>query len=459
MFSLTVNSPKPLSLSTPFLPTHPHYPTPSIIHKPNGPNLNSRTITSLMMPPSSGERRQPQYSTSPPQQQQHLYQPFRPPPSPLPPKFRNLDTNSKLEVLINRLGLWYEYAPLIPSLTSEGFISSTLEEITGITGVEQNRLVVGAQVRETLIEANLDQETLSFFDSGGAELLYEIRLLSARQRADAAKFMVRNGFDAKQANELARAMKDFPRRRVDYGWDKFNGDSPGDCLAFLFYRLAIEHAAAGAEELRMVAMEKALEVVESESARTLLVDVVEGKGVEKESVIDDVAMVPLVRMKLGEVAESSVVIVLPVCKAESREMEVEAAPWECGGVGDFGVVEAEKDWRRWVVLPGWQPIAGLERGGVAVSFKSGKFLPWREKRKYKEEPVLVVADRGRKEVTMDDGFYLVLGGGNGSGDETLKVESGSTLKEMGVEKSLGMVLLVVRPPRWEDEDTQLIDDE
>ncbi|MCE3217118.1 hypothetical protein HAX54_010439, partial [Datura stramonium] len=340
----------------------------------------------------------------------------------------------------------------------EGFTPPTLEEITGITGVEQNRLVVAAQVRESLMESSLDPETLSFFDSGGAELLYEIRLLSSRQRADAATFIVRNGFDAKQAQELARAMKDYPRRRMDYGWDKFNGDSPGDCLAFLYFRLAQEHAAAAAEDSRMTALEKAVEVVESEGARNVLVEELEGKRAAKESVSDDGVTVPLVRMKLGEVAESTKVVVLPVCKAEQRELEVEAAPWECGGVGDFGVVEAEKDWRRWVVLPGWQPIAGLERGGVAVSFKSGKLLPWKEKRKYKEEPVLVVTDRRRKEVTMDDGFYLVLGGGNGSGDEGLKVERGLSLKEMGVEKSLGMVLLVVRPPRWEDED-QVIDED
>lgn len=346
---------------------------------------------------------------------------------------------------------------MITALFSEGFTPPTLEEITGITGVEQNRLVVAAQVRESLIECNSDQETMLFFESGGAELLYEIRLLSARQRADAARFIVRNGFDSKQAQEVAKAMKDYPRRRVEYGWDKFNGDSPGDCLAFLLFRLAKEHAAAGAEDLRMEAMEKALEVVESESARNVLVQEVEGKGVAKESVVEDGMTVPLVRLKLGEVAESTSVVVLPVCKAELREFEVEAAPWECGGVGEFGVVEAEKDWRRWVVLPGWRPIAGLERGGVAVAFKNGKFLPWKEKRKYKEEPVLVVADRGRKEVAVDDGFYLVLGGGNGSADEGLKVERGLALKEMGVEESLGLVLLVVRPPRWEDED-QLIDD-
>lgn len=360
-------------------------------------------------------------------------------------------------MLANRLGLWYEYAPLIPSLTNEGFTPSTLEEITGITGVEQNRLVVAAQVRETLVECDTDEETLSFFESGGAELLYEIRLLNAKQRVDAARFVVKNGFDAKEAQNLARAMKDYPRRLIEYGWDKFNGESPGDCLAFWFFRLAQEHAAAAAEDMRIDAMEKAIEAVESESAREVLVEVLEGKGVAKESVIDDGVKVPLVRLKFGEVAESTAVVVLPVCKAEQREFEVEAAPWECGGVGEFGVVEAEKDWRRWVVLPGWRPIAGLERGGVAVSFKSGKFLPWKEKRKYKEEPVLVVADRGRKEVVVDDGFYLVLSGGNGTGDEGLKVERGLSLKEMGVEKSLGMVLLVVRPPRWEED--QLMDED
>ncbi|KAM3282622.1 rubisco accumulation factor 1.1, chloroplastic [Capsicum chacoense] len=449
MFSLTVNSPKPLSLSTPFLPSHPH-PPPSITHKPN---LTPKPIkiVSLIIPPS-GQK----YSLGP--QQQQLYQPFRPPPSPLPPKFRNLDTNSKLEVLANRLGLWFEYAPLISALFNEGFTPATLEELTGITGVEQNRLVVGAQVLESLVESNVDKETLAYFDTGGSELLYEIRLLNARQRADAARFSVRNGFDAKQAQDVARAMKDYPRRRMEYRWDKFDGDSPGDCLAFWLFRLAQEHAAAGAEESRVDAMEKALEVVESESGRNVLVQELQGKEVAKESVVDDALTVPLVRLKFGEVAESTTVVVLPVCKAEQREFELEAAPWECVGVGEFGVVEADKDWRRWVVLPGWQPIAGLERGGVAVAFKSGKFLPWREKRKYKEEPVLVVTDRGRKEVALDDGFYLVLGVGNGSGDEGLKVERGLTLKEMGVNKSLGMVLLVVRPPRWDDED-QLVDDD
>jgi hypothetical protein len=118
-------------------------------------------------------------------------------------------------------------------------------------------------------------------------------------------------------------------------------------------------------------------------------------------------------------------------------------------------VVAEKGWERWVVLPAWEPVMGLGKGGVAVAFRDARVLPWKANRWYKEEPILVVADRGRKEVAADDGFYLVAGGGDG-GD--LKVERGLALKEMGVEDSLGTVVLVVRPPR-EETDDQLADED
>lgn len=331
-------------------------------------------------------------------------------------------------------------------MTREGFTPATLEEITGISGVEQNRIVVAAQVRDSLLQSEVDAETLSFFDTGGAELLYEIRILSASQRAAAADFLVRNNFDAKQSEILARAMKDFPLRRGDRGWTAFDANSPGDCLAFSYFRLALEYEAATAEDLRRQSLRNGLEFVVSDPAKLLLEEELEGKAEEKETVVDDSVTVPLVRMQLGELAESTVVVVLPVSAAEKTE--IEAAPWNCGGTGDFGIVEAEKEWRRWVVLPGWQPIAALERGGVAVTFKDGSTLPWRESKKNKSEPILVVTDRQRKEVAIDDGFYLVVG----SVEEGLKVEGGGKLKEKGVKESLGMVVLIVRPPREENDE-------
>ncbi|KAL7215483.1 hypothetical protein ACSBR1_027616 [Camellia fascicularis] len=448
MFSLTVNTPKPLSLPSTFLPHHP-LPFPHHQHQHQHQHQKaplSKPISANITP------------SSPNPSQQQLYQPFRPPPSSLPSKFSSLDTAGRLDILANRLALWFEYAPLIPSLFQEGFSPSSLEELTGISGVDQNRLVVAAQVRDSLIQSSTDLATLSFFDNGGAELLYEIRLLSASQRAAAARYVVENKFDAKGAQDLARAMKDFPRRRGDRGWDSFDYTLPGDCLSFMYYRQALENRDPSEE--RTAGLQVALETAVSEAAKERILGDLEGSGGNgKDKIgVEDGARVPVVRMKVGEVAESTTVVVLPVCEAEKMERQLEEVPWECGNEGEFGVVVAEKGWNRWVVLPGWEPIVGLRRGGVVVAFADARVLPWKANRWYKEEAILVVADRGRKEVEVDVGFYLVANNGDGNDSYGLEVERGLALKEKGVKESLGTVVLVVRPPREETEN-QLSDED
>lgn len=456
MLSLTAgggNTCNLLSLSTPFLPPNPN---------PSRPPLRSPIrfkVSALILPPSSSPSSSSSSSSTAAKQQQ-LYQPYKPPPSPLPSKFRSLDTNARLDILSNRLGLWFEYAPLISALYQDGFISTTLEEITGIASVEQNRLIVAAQVRDSLVQLT-DEDTVNYFDSPSSpEILYEIRILNTPQRALAARFIIANGFDSKRAEELARSMKDYPRRYGERGWESFDGNLPGDCLAFMYYRQAQEHKTASSPELSKAMLERGMEVAETERAKQSVLQDLEGKDAEDEEEslgIDDLVRVPVVRMSIGEVAESTTVAVFPVCMA--RADEVEEAPWECGMGGEFGVVQAEKGWSRWVVLPGWGPVTGLSRGGVAVGFpKARGALPWRMKRKDAEEEILVVVDRGQKEVQSDDGFYLVVGSGTGSsssngrggGEEELEVERGTKLKTIGVELSLGTVVLVVKPPREEE---------
>lgn len=313
--------------------------------------------------------------------------------------------------------------------------------------------MVAAKVRDSLVQSKTDPEILSAFDLGGAELLYEIRLLSAQQRAAAARYIAENRLDAKGAQDLARAMKDFPRRRGDKGWNSFDYVLPGDCLSFMFYRQSKE--LKNPSEPRTAALEQALKVAESDKAKSRVLEELERGDGSKEGVemnVEEGVRVPVVRMKIGEVAEASTVVVLPVCRAEEREREVLEAPWECRSEGEFGVVMAEKGWKRWVVLPGWEPVVGLKKGGVVVSFVDARALPWKTNRWYKEEAILLVADRSRKEVKADDGFYLV------AVDDGLKVERGSALKEKGVKESLGTAVLVVRPPK-EDIEDQLSDDD
>lgn len=96
---------------------------------------------------------------------------------------------------------------------------------------------------------------------------------------------------------------------------------------------------------------------------------------------------------------------------------------------------------------------GFGKGRSVWSFVDARVLPWKANRWYKEEPILVVADRTKREVGADDGFYLVKVDGEG-----LKVERGLALKETGVKEILGTVVLVVRPPKEEDDD-QLSDED
>ncbi|KAH1191965.1 Rubisco accumulation factor 1.2, chloroplastic [Glycine max] len=356
-----------------------------------------------------------------------------------------LDIAGRIDVLANRLALWYEYAPLIASLIREGFSPPTIEETTGISGVEQNRLIVGAQVRDSLVQSNADPDLLAAFETGGAELLYEIRLLSASQRVAAARFLVENRCDGKAAQELARAMKDFPSRRGDKGWESFDYTLPGDCLSFMYYRQSKEHR--NPSEQRTSALEQALRVAETEAARNVILEELEGKGEEGDTVGEGeaAARVPVVRLRIGEVAEASSVVLLPVSAAEERE--ILEAPFESRSQGEFGVVVAEKGWGKWVVLPSWDPVVGLGKGGVVVSFPDARVLPWKVNRWYKEEPILVVANRSNREVGADHGFYLV-----NSDAEGLKVQRGFALKEKGFTQSLGTVLLVVRPPKEENDE-------
>uniref|UniRef100_A0A7C9AB55 Rubisco accumulation factor 1 C-terminal domain-containing protein n=1 Tax=Opuntia streptacantha TaxID=393608 RepID=A0A7C9AB55_OPUST len=452
MFSLS--SPHPLSLSSTtstFLSPHPLPPLRPLHFRPPPSSVisaasNSPPPINLIIPKNAG-------SAGP--QPQNLYQPYRPPPSPPPEKYRTLDTAAIIDVLSNRLGLWYEYAPLISNLFRDGFNPPSIEELTGISGVEQNRLVVAAQVRESIAASpDLDPDTLSFFETGGSELLYEIRLLSASQRVAAANYVVKNKLDGEKARDVARAIKDFPSRQLVPGWNRFDYTKPGDCWAFTFFRQSREFPKNS--EKRTAALTTALEVAETEEAKVAVKEEMEGKPERGEEKKDDgFSRVPVVRLQLGEVAEATSVVVLPVCKAEEREDGLLRAPFECRAEGEFGVVVSDKGWDRWVVLPKWVPVAGIGPGGVAVAFPNARALPWRVNRSYEKESLLVVVDRATKAVASDEGFYLVAD--NGGDEAAMKVMRGSTLKQRGVTESLGMVLIVVRPPR--DEDDRLSDDD
>ncbi|XP_073008437.1 LOW QUALITY PROTEIN: rubisco accumulation factor 1, chloroplastic-like [Typha latifolia] len=438
---LSLSHPKP---TTSFFPTHHHHhPRPFLVSKKGRSHYRPLSV--------SASGRLP-FSPPPPSPPGETYQPFRPPPSsPLPPQYRSLPPTDLLAILRDRLGLWHDYAPLISSLSRQGFTPSSIEESTGLSGVEQNRLVVAAQVRDSLNSPSFPPDHVAYFDAGGgAELLYELRLLSAAQRSAAAALVIDRHLDPRGAQELARAMKNFPRRRGEHGWDSFDAASPGDCLAYIHFRLSRE-VIVDAE--RDAALDRAFEAAETESAKNRILAEIEkakGKGKEddEEEEMETKVAVEVVRLRYGEVAEAASVALVPVVKAAEGATGMVSAPSRCRSEGELGIVAAEKGWMRWAVLPGWAPVLAAEEA-VGVEMEDGRGLPWRILAAA-EEAVMVVADRKEREVTEEGGAYVVEREGR------LVVERGRKLMEMEVKEALGRVVVVVRPPK--EEDDQLTDD-
>lgn len=300
------------------------------------------------------------------------------------------------------------------------------------------------QVRDSLIESNFPQDLLSYFDSTGSpDLLNELRLLNATQRADSAKYLIEHRFEPRGAMELARAIRDFPRRRGELGWEFFTRDSPGDCLAYTQFRLSKE---AIVDADRITALQKALEYVETDKARERILQEMEkgeeARKADEEQLAREVALMTVVRLRYGELAEASSVILLPVVMATEGAKGVASAPGKCKSKGELGVVVADKAWTRWAVVPSWTPVATAGEP-VALELNDARVLPW-PSMAGSEEKVLVLIDRSKKAVDEERAFVVDKEG-------KLAVERGKKLKEAGVETAVAAVLMVVRPPRDEDD--------
>ncbi|XP_066372701.1 rubisco accumulation factor 1, chloroplastic-like [Miscanthus floridulus] len=380
-----------------------------------------------------------------------LYQSFHPPPSPLPPSLRNLDLTQRLRILRDRMGMWHEYAPLISSLSRDGFNPSSIQEAMGISGVEQNCLIIASQVRDSLLDdkvAVFPPDLLPYFDSyGEPDLPYELRFLNARQRADAARHTIDYRLKPKGVQELARAMKSFLRWRGEEGWEAFGRDSPTDCLAYT--RFCQSREAIDVEDL-IAELERALQVVETEfgrarveleleRARKKAVGEVEGEEEDPDASRPGVTVVRLqyaamqvvetesgrarvelelerarkkaagevegeeedpatsrpgvtvVRLQYGGVAlaEATTIFMLPVLRETDGVAAMESAPKRTKTGVDLGIVEVDKAWARWAVVPRWGPVAEAVDDAVVIELADGQRLPWRTD---DEELVLVIAN-------------------------------------------------------------------
>lgn len=333
------------------------------------------------------------------------------------------EANELMRSLLHKEGSWVEWGQLCQKLQKAGYDSQIIFERTGFQTVQQNLIIVAAQVYQSIVQAGASKEMLSYFQGPRSDVLYEFRILNQEQRAAAADLAFTKKLDVDDAREVAKAVKDLSRlSQLPAGFS----NNPGDALAYQCWKLARQKKDLQ-QRSRLIAkgLKYAYSLTAKEQVEKLLSDFT---VVPQRSA----PLIPVYRLGL----EDELARIVPV---------VGTLPLSAKDLAAVASVEIQEPFRSisisgngtFVPLPGWQAVLKA-RDPVAILCPSDR-LP--KQLSTQSETVLILIDRSIHE--WDVNSYFV-------------VEQQGTLELQWFEESpqldlLGQVILVLRPKKILDE--------
>ncbi|MCC5638969.1 hypothetical protein LC593_24685 [Nostoc sp. CHAB 5844] len=348
----------------------------------------------------------------------------------LPPNAQNPDTslNADAQELLRKLrqkqGNWVEWGIAIATLQKSGYNPQEIFEATGFEPIQQNQVVVGAQVYNSIEKAGASEATRSHYSTRGSDVLYELRSLSQEERAAAAELTFMHKLDVDGAKEVAKAMKDYSwLRTLPEGFSAHVGDA----VAYQAWKLARQNSDL-AERSRLIA--KGLRFAHTDSARKQL-----------EQLLVDFTVVPKRPAPLLPFyrfdSEEELPRILPlVGKLPLKPQDLQAVPL-ITAAEPFQIVKFAGE-QAWVPLPGWQVLLNAEDPVVILA--NSDRLP--NQASNKREEVLIVVDRAQRQ--WDANSYFVV-----ERDGELDIQWLETEPDISI---LGKVIVIVRPKKILDEE-------
>ncbi|MDX2211861.1 MAG: RuBisCO accumulation factor 1 [Oculatellaceae cyanobacterium bins.114] len=340
------------------------------------------------------------------------------------PDESNIDVEDLLRSLRRKEGTWHNWGQACQQLQKVGYNPQQIFEATGFEPIQQNQIVVAAQVYESIQKSGVSTSVQDRFERTGSDSLYELRILNQGDRAAAAELLVEKGIDSEGAKEVAKALKDFSR--LSNPPAEF-ASPPGDAVAYHYWRLARQQSDLQMRS-RLIAM--ALRFANSESARRQVEQLLTDFTVSQTK---KAPTLPIYRLE----SESELPRILPVVgKLPLTISDLQAVPL-LEEEGAFRLVKFSGT-GAWVPVPGWQVVFSAEDPVVilADSDQLPHSLPGAV------EEVLVMIDRAQRE--WDDLSYFVI------------EQEGQLQFQWFAEPSnvqlLGRVLVVLRPKKVLDED-------
>ncbi|MEN9227012.1 MAG: RuBisCO accumulation factor 1 [Thermostichus sp. DRC_bins_24] len=348
------------------------------------------------------------------------------------------------ETLLTRLrrkeGSWLDWAEACQALQRQNMTPQAIFEATGFEPIHQNQIIVGAQVYQGMAKTGASPAVLEYFGRKGSDILYELRILSQKDRLRVAELILSRNLNADDAHEIARAVKNYAQlQQLPEGFT----DHPGDAVAYQAWKTARQTRDV---QERTRAIGRAFQYVHSDEARRHI-----------EQLLSTVAASSaggLQRKRLPKLSVFRLEEDLPRLLPVVGSLPLPTAVWEqlpaSEPQGPFRWVNSPAQ-QTWVALPSWSVIqnAGdpvvLQVENAFLGSLLGLQVPTGEE----QDPVLLVIDRAVREwpeasgpSSQTAGFFVVDRGGS------LMVE---WLEEPSQSSLLGQVLMAVRPPRILDE--------
>ncbi|MDH6068715.1 hypothetical protein NWP26_16080 [Chrysosporum ovalisporum APH033B] len=293
-----------------------------------------------------------------------------------------------LRKLRQKQGNWVEWGVAIASLQKAGYNPQQIFEETGFEPIQQNQVIVGSQVYNSLEKGAASEEIRSHYATRGSDVLYELRLLTHEERAAAAELTFIHKLDLEETRELAKAIKDFSRlRNLPTGFSAH----PGDAVAYQAWKLARQYTDLQ-ERSRLIA--KGLKFAHTPTARNKIEQLLVDFTVVSQR---PAPILPFYRFESEDELPRIVPVVgeLPLTPEDLKSVPLVES------LEPFGLVKFSGE-QAWVPLPGWQVLLSAE-DPVVILCNSDR-LPNQDNNLPK--PVLVVVDRAARQ--WDDSSYFVV---------------------------------------------------
>ncbi len=335
------------------------------------------------------------------------------------------DTEALILQLRRKQGSWVDWATACQTLQKAGMSPQKIFEETGFEPIQQNQIIVAGQVYQSITDGAVSESALEHFTTRGSDSLYELRILSKHDRANAVQFVYDQGLDSEQVRDVAKALKEFSYRSdLPPGFT----NHPGDAVAFSYWSLARQTSDLQTRS-RLIA--QGLRFAHSTAAREAI-----------EKLLTDFAVVktkPTPRLPLFRIeTDTDVPCVVPMVGQWPISAAAFQAVPKMEPEGAFGIVQSSGE-QAWVPVPGWQVVLTAQD---AIAFLMPFNALPNQSDSTVSETVLVIVDRQQQ--TWDDSSYFVVADEN---DQlTMRwfdTEPGTSL--------LGRVIVIVRPKKVLDE--------